>query len=80
MPSLEILFKGKFRIGSSIIGIWAFLEMGLIERSEHIVFSTILWSRTGNICVRAAQRPEMVQVIRPGHPAHGGCDALHGTV
>jgi len=35
---------GEFRsiIGSSIIGIWAISrEMGLIERSERIVFSTI---------------------------------------
>ena len=28
--------------------------------------------RTGNTCVRAAQRPETVQVLRPEHPAHGG--------
>ena len=56
--------KGEFRsiIGSSIIGIWAFSrEMGLIERSERIAFSTILWSRTGNTRVRAAQCPEMVK-------------------
>jgi len=55
--------ESKSIIGRSIIGIWAFFrEMGLIERSERIVFSTILWSRTGNTCVRAAQCPEMVQV------------------
>jgi len=66
MPSLEILFKGRVLIsiiGSSIIGIWAISrEMGLIERSERIVFSTFLWSRTGNTRVRAAQCPEMGQV------------------
>ena len=57
--------KGEVRsiIGSSIIGIWAISrETGLMERSERIIFSTILWSRTGNTCVRAAQCPEMVQV------------------
>ena len=67
--------KGEFRsiIGSSIIGIWAFLrEMGLIERSERIVFSTILWSRTGNTCVRADVSTQAAISSPPTYPKFGG--------
>ena len=52
--------KGEFRsiIGSSIIGIWAFLrEMELIERSERIVFSTFIWSRTGQYMCKSRTMP-----------------------
>ena len=52
--------NGEFRsiIGSSIIGIWTISrEMGLRDRNVSY-FLQFLWSRTGNTCVRAAQRPE----------------------
>jgi len=75
MPVWRSYSKGEFRsiIGSSIIGIWTFFrEMGLIERSERIVFSTILWSRTSIHVSEPHNAPRWFKCIRPEHPAHGG--------